>query len=359
MKAHDGARAQAAVGMQEIVAGRPSAFGRRRTDLSQITRHPGHSDGILRVVGRAGDPEVALVHVAEIDGRRIEFVESLQTGVPREEKWVVLVSTLFGCPVGCPMCDAGGSYGGRLTARQILAQVDSVVDARYPDRSVPSRKFKVQFARMGEPALNPAVIDALRELPFRYDAPGLMPSVSTVAPSGAGRFFDDLMDVKDDLYRGGRFQLQFSVHTTDALFRDRLVPVPKWDLARMGEYGEEWRRPGDRKVTLNFALADGAPVDIGVMLRHFDPSTFLVKVTPLNPTYSAARSGLRSYVDPDRAEGYPVIEGLRNAGYDVLLSIGEREEDRIGSNCGQYVQAHIRGERSLEGVYTYEVQKGG
>jgi 23S rRNA (adenine2503-C2)-methyltransferase len=32
---------------------------------------------------------------------------------------------------------------------------------------------------------------------------------------------------------------------------------------------------------------------------------------------------------------------MRSAGYDVILSIGEVEENRIGSNCGQYVTRHL------------------
>ena len=313
----------------------------------------------MRIVARAGNPDVAMVHVAEFGGRFVEFVESLQTGVPREEKWVVLVSTLFGCPIGCPMCDAGGDFSGRLAAAQILAQIDAVVDGRYPDRAVPARKFKVQFARMGEPALNPAVIDVLGQLPSRYRAPGLMPSVSTVAPSSAGRFFEDLLEVKNEHYPGGRFQLQFSVHSTDPNVRDLLVPVPKWGLDRIGAYGERWRRPGDRKVTLNFALAEGAPVVPESLLEHFDPRAFLVKVTPLNPTYSAIANGLASYIDPERESGYPLLDSIRDAGYEVILSIGEKEENLIGSNCGQYVRAHVREGRSLAGAYEYDLETRG
>ena len=47
------------------------------------------------------------------------------------------------------MCETGGWFHGNLTADELLWQVDRVVLARHPDGSVPSRKFKVQFARMG------------------------------------------------------------------------------------------------------------------------------------------------------------------------------------------------------------------
>ena len=43
--------------------------------------------------------------------------------------------------------------------------------------------------------------------------------------------------------------------------RDRLVPVKKWPPARVAAYGETFYEPGDRKIALNFALAEGAPLE--------------------------------------------------------------------------------------------------
>ncbi|MCL0087855.1 radical SAM protein, partial [Dehalococcoidia bacterium] len=67
-------------------------------------------------------------------------------------------------------------------------------------------------------------------MPLRYDAPGFIPSVSTVAPCGADGFFERLLELKRRRYSGGRFQLQFSIHTTDEELRHRIVPVEKWSL---------------------------------------------------------------------------------------------------------------------------------
>jgi 23S rRNA (adenine2503-C2)-methyltransferase len=260
---------------------------------------------------------------------------------------VLIVSSLFGCPVRCAICDAGGGYLGKMSAAEIVEQIDFLVDRRYPDRRVPASKFKIQFARVGEPSLNPAVLDVLSELPSRYDAPGLMPSISSVAPMGCDAFFERLRGIKSRLYSDGRFQLQFSIHTTDAALRDRLIPVKKWELDRIGSYGTSFRECGDRKVTLNFALARGTPIDPDVLLRWFDPEEFLIKITPINPTHRAVTNGIVSHVDPGREEARAEIESLRAAGYEVLLSIGELEENRIGSNCGQFIQAHLDAKRRL------------
>ena len=94
--------------------------------------------GALRVVRSTGDDSLARVFVGELeDGSLVECVEAVQPPVPREAKWVLIVSTLKGCPVGCPICDAGGSYRGRLTADEIMAQVEYLVRLRYPDGVVP------------------------------------------------------------------------------------------------------------------------------------------------------------------------------------------------------------------------------
>lgn len=310
----------------------------------------------MRIVSASGREDIATVYIADLGGERlVEFVESTQPPVPRERKWVLIISVLFGCPVRCLMCDAGDDYKGRLSKEELFAQIDYLIRKRFPDGDVPVQKFKIQFARMGEPALNPAVLDVLEEIQDRYRIPGFLPSVSTVAPLGTDAFFERLLDVKRRKYAGGRFQLQFSIHTTDLAQRDRMVPVKKWGFGRIAEYVDRFHAPGDKKVTLNFALAEGMPVDPRVLEGHFSPEKFVIKITPVNPTHRAVENRLSSYVDPyDGQRRYETVEVLRAAGYDVILSIGEVEENRIGSNCGQFVMRHLRGARATErGAYAY------
>ena len=148
------------------------------------------------------------------------------------------------------------------------------------------------------------------------------------------------------------------MHTTDPELRDRFIPVKKWRLAQIGEYGERFYDPGDRKLTLNFALAQGMPVDPEVLLTYFDPYKFLIKITPLNPTYRARENDLVSYINPLSAvEKYEIIQALQDAGYQVILSIGETEENLIGSNCGQYLRRHLLEQTPIEDGYTYQVNQ--
>ena len=312
----------------------------------------------MKIAAKVGDEDVAVVYVGEFeDGELVEFVESVQPPKPREEKWVLMLSTLYGCPVECQMCDAGGFYHGKISAERLLAQLDYMIDRHYPDRIIPCQQLKIQFARMGEPSFNPAVLEALRLLPGRYQAPGLMPSLSTIAPGGVDDFFEGLLAIKNELYPGGAFQFQFSLHTSDQTLRRELIPVRTWSFEQMGAFGARWVQPGDRKVTLNFALAKEIPLRAADLLPHFSPENFLIKITPLNPTYSAAGNELNSYIDLESGKmSGGVVEELEQAGYQVIVSVGELEENRIGSNCGQYVLKHVMAESKLGSGYLYNIE---
>ena len=311
----------------------------------------------MRILATTGNSDLATVYMADMgDGRLIEFVEACQPPYGRDEHWILMVSTLYGCPVKCLFCDAGGGYRGKPSAEEILMQIDYMVNEWFPDGVVTASKFKIQFARMGEPSLNIAVLDALERLPNRYGTARLMPSISTIAPHGTDAFFERLIDIKNNLYSGGRFQFQYSIHTTDVKRRDELIPVRKWDFVRMAAYGEKFHRTGDRKITLNFALAENSPIEADVLTRHFDPARYLIKLTPINPTSRATKNNLASQIDPTRPEtAEAVTRPLTEAGYEVIVSIGEVEENEIGSNCGQYVLNYLESGMMVDGGYTVQV----
>ncbi len=311
---------------------------------------------MIDVKAQAGDDRIAKVYVAETSGgRMIEFVESVQPPLPREKKWVLIISTLYGCPSSCRFCDAGRGYSGKVSSEDMLAQIDYMVRGRYPDGKIPAEKFKVQFARMGEPSFNDAVLDALEQLPLIYDAPGLIPALSTIAPAGTESFFERLLNIKKRVYPK-RFQLQFSIHSTDMKKRDWLIPAKKQDFSWIAKYGDRFYDEGGRRITLNFALAEGMPVDPVLLLRYFSPKRYIIKITPVNPTCEAEKNRLESHVVPENESCF-VMEELEAAGYDVILSIGELEENHIGSNCGQYIHSYLENAAKLDSGYNYSLQE--
>ena len=96
----------------------------------------------MKIVASAGNPDIAMVYVADFNGGLVECVEAIQPPRTREEKWVLMISTLFGCPISCQMCDAGGHYRGKLTESEMYAQIDYLINQRYPDGFVPSKQLK-------------------------------------------------------------------------------------------------------------------------------------------------------------------------------------------------------------------------
>ncbi len=296
----------------------------------------------MEIVKIFGKEELAKVYLAKLEnGEMIEFAESVQPPIPRDEKWVLIISTLLGCPVKCKMCDASGYYKGKLNARDLLIQIDYLITSRFSNRKVPIPKFKVQFARMGEPAFNAHVLTVLRRLPLIYDAPGLMPCISSIAPEGTESFFEELIGIKNEFYPFGFFQLQFSIHTTERKKRDYLMPAKKWTFKQIARYGERFFEDGDRKLALNFAVMEGFPVDPDVLARFFDPELFIIKLTPLNPTRVAEKHNLKTIFTCEDGSK-ELARRIEERGFEVIISIGELEENSIGSNCGQYVSRYLK-----------------
>ncbi len=310
----------------------------------------------MKVIAKTGNDKLANVYIAQSDtGKLLEFVESVPPPFTRDEKWVLIISTLFGCPIKCRFCDAGNSYSGKPTKDELLFQIDYLIKNRFGGKNVPSKKFKIQFSRMGEPSLNPAVLKALKEIPNRYNAIGFYPSLSTIAPNGTDNFFEELLHIKKKYYKN-KFQFQFSIHSTDLNQRNWLIPVKTWNYDKMARFGKKFHQGSDQKVTLNFALTDNSIVEPNILLSHFNPDNFLIKVTPVNPTYSAQKNNLDSSISKSSNQNI-IIDNLRNAGYEVIVSIGDLTENEIGSNCGQHVMNYLENKVKFDNSYTFPIEK--
>ncbi|MFW9852732.1 MAG: radical SAM protein [Candidatus Thorarchaeota archaeon] len=290
----------------------------------------------MELLGKYGKEDLAILYVAKQQDKVVEFVESLQPPIPRDKKWVLVISTMYGCPIGCLMCDAGEYFHGNISKEGMLEEIDYMINARYPDCKIPIDKFKVQFARMGEPTLNNAVLDVLKDLPTKYDAPGLMPCISTIAPNGADKFLEKLIEIKNQFYSDGKFQLQFSIHSTNEDERKKWMSPNIWSLEKIANYGELWYKDGDRKITLNFAVAENSEIDPDTILEFFNPTKYWIKLTPVNPTNRAIHNKLQSGITQENSEFIPLLEEFRKRGFEASISIGEWEENEIGSNCGQF-----------------------
>jgi len=284
----------------------------------------------LQVLWSATEAGSQVVVAQTADGHRLDFVSS----TPRAgEPWVCIVSTLVGCPVHCPICDAGGHYEGRLTPRELLAQLDLLVASAFPEGRVTAERWEVHFTRMGDPAFNDGVLDVLGVLPGRYGAVLPVPVLSSVAPGATDAFFEALLPLRRALYP--RLVLQLSLHTTDEVARRKVVPVRTWSFAQMAGYGRRFAEEGGGKVVLSFAAARELPLEPQVLRRTFDPRWFTVKLAALNATRAAQAAGLTSLLDAAAPEAARALAARFEAqGYEVRVALGD--DDVASASCGLY-----------------------
>lgn len=187
----------------------------------------------------------------------------------RTDRWMIGVSTMSGCPVRCKFCATGKLKKWRkLTADEMAAQVEFIVNKNPEYDPTDSYEFKINWTRMGEPFLN---IDAVREAMeiISHKWPNVHHYVSTVGIQGS-----DFSWIK------GNTTLQLSVHSFDEEFRDWLIPITrKMTLKEMGAV----RTDSNLKTTVNLTLARPEDFDIEALTSSFDPSSFFVKLSPINP----------------------------------------------------------------------------
>lgn len=81
----------------------------------------------------------------------------------------------------------------------------------------------------------------------------------------------------------------------------------------------------------------------------------MITITPVDPPHPARANKISSHIVPGK-DSYGVITELKQAGYDVILSIGELEKNLIGSNCGQFITYLLKTRAVVEGSYTYFVE---
>ncbi len=191
---------------------------------------------------------------------------------------------------------------------------------------------------MGEPSFNMAVLDVINEFDWYFKAPGFLPSISSIAPNGSEKFFDELVKLKNEKFSGGRFQLQFSIHTTDEKKRDELMPVKKWSFEKIAAFGERFYNNGDRKITLSFAPSAENEIDAETIKNIFDPEKFLIKLTPLNKTENVLKNNFQSVIShSDDNNTFEIENEFRESGFGVIIIRNTLDEIKIGSTCGQNI----------------------
>lgn len=218
-------------------------------------------------------------------GRKQNMLDNNNLG-DRSERWMIGVSVMSGCPVGCKFCATGQMKGYRnLTVDEIVSQVDFIVDDSNMYNPVESKEFKINYTRMGEPFLNiENVRAAIERISEKY--PNTHHYISTIGIKGS-----DFSWIKDNV------TLQISLHSLDEDKRNWLIPYKK--KMTIPELGMIATR-SNLKTTLNLTLVDESDFDIEKLKEHFPAKDFFVKLSPINPNTVSEKNNL----------GKGVVEGV-------------------------------------------------
>jgi 23S rRNA (adenine2503-C2)-methyltransferase len=260
--------------------------------------------------------------------------------LPLTEKWVITISTQYGCSMGCSFCDVPKVGPGRnCTIADLLSQVFTAMDL-HPEITK-GKRLNLHYARMGEPAWNHNVLVATALLHNMFDQDfGFHPVVSTIVPrhnSNVVQFLRSWMELKNGLLEG-EAGLQLSINSTDELERMYMFngnAMTLHDISRV--FKDPMFHPRGRKITLNFAVA-GYQIDPDILLGCFSPEHFIVKLTPMHKTTACVSTDTLTTGDYTTYQPYEEIESrLVKAGYDVLVFIASKEEDESRITCGNAI----------------------
>ena len=265
--------------------------------------------------------------------------------LPLENKWVITISTQYGCSMGCAFCDVPKvGIGLNATFNDLVNQVKNALSL-HPEVKRTER-INLHYARMGEPSWNNNVISSAYYLKgfFEEKGWGFHPVVSTIFPqqSSAIKFVSDWIKLKNDF--GGEAGLQISVNTTDQNIRRKTMPNAASLECIASELNRILHQGLDgRKIALNFALTD-APIDAQELRSYFDPQYFMCKITPMHNTKAVVENGMITNGGYDFFYPYKQVEeNLKAAGYDVIVFIPSKEEDESRITCGNAILADKKG----------------
>ena len=186
----------------------------------------------------------------------------------RSERWMIGISCMSGCPVHCKFCATGKLKNYRnLTVREIVDQVEFILNKNPEYNPNNSKEFKINYTRMGEPFLNiEAVKEAIQIIDSKYS--NVHHYISTIGVKGS-----DFSWIK------GNITLQISLHSLQEEKRNWLIPFKnKMTIEELGQI----RTQSNLKTTINLTLVDTDDFDIDKLMKYFDKDYFFVKLSPIN-----------------------------------------------------------------------------
>jgi 23S rRNA (adenine2503-C2)-methyltransferase len=274
--------------------------------------------------------------------RKLENVKHKEM-LPLTEKWVITISTQYGCSMGCRFCCVPKVGPGINISYNDMYQ--QIMQARQLHPEINCKRLNIHFARMGEPTWNNDVlklsnwlgITKFNETKYGYEI--FHPVVSTMMPKTNKKLEEFLLKwalIKNIDFKGNA-GLQLSINSTNNIERNEMFNGSSLDIEEVAKIASQLPNPIGRKYTLNFALAN-YKIDVELLAKLFPPSRFICKLTPMHKTSEAIRNGIKTSGDYTSYQPYEETENkLKKVGFDVLVFIASKEEDEGLITCGNAI----------------------
>ncbi|MCA9366709.1 Fe-S-oxidoreductase [Candidatus Kaiserbacteria bacterium] len=268
--------------------------------------------------------------------------------MPLSEKWVVTVSTQYGCPMKCTFCDVPNvPFRGNATFDDLKQQLYSAISL-FPGVKYTER-LNLHYARMGDPIFNDAVFDFSRwlatgkrqiqqDVGLRIEV--LHPVLTTSLPRRFKNLEDRIMEwceIKNEMFNG-QAGLQFSINSTCENQRNEMFQGEQLTLEEFSRIAEKMPDPVSRKYCLNFAYSTDYEID-GEKINHlFDRNKFMAKITPIHNNNACRKNGIETVGGYEDWQPYKYPEEeLKHHSWDVLVFVPSLDEEDGLVTCGNAV----------------------
>jgi 23S rRNA (adenine2503-C2)-methyltransferase len=278
--------------------------------------------------------------------KEIEGVPNVNC-MPLSEKWVITLSTQYGCLSKCNFCDVPNvKYSGNASfddlMKQFLNALSLFPGVKYGER------LNIHFARMGEPSWNPAVLEFTQYLFYQKDYlqkltgksfEVIHPVLTTMAPKRNKNWKKTIHEwawMKRKFY--GQLGLQVSINSTCEKQRSEMFGKDAHTLEEISEMLSTLPDPISRKYCLNFAYSTDYEIDADKVRRLFDPDKWMCKITPIHNNTACTENNIKTVGGYDSFHPYrKPEEDLKAAGFDVLVFVPSMDEEDGLVTCGNVI----------------------
>lgn len=242
------------------------------------------------------------------------------TFVDRETKYIICLSCMMGCRVGCKFCRSGRSYFGELNSEDIIYMATTIVISE----KIWDKKILFSFMGSGEPLFNVmsirSVIERLHLFPKAY-----------FALSTSGVVIDNL----PKLYfppANCHPKIQLSLHSPYDKERNILIPnSPK--IEDIFRFLSEYKEVTGKEIELNYILLDG----INDSIQHAIDLSKIVKGSGFSLKINNYHDVELGYKESSKKEKF--IKWIQEEG--ICPEVYSTDGHDIEASCGQLKSENV------------------